>query len=90
MGEFLRNLLVGVIGIAATVAMITVGLFAGLILIGAGLIFWIVLALRRRQILKSMSDMPQSPYAEAEPGLIVDADYEVVGESQEQERKDRV
>mgnify|MGYP001042495995 CR=1 FL=1 len=79
--DILKRLLLAAIVIAAFVALLTVGLFVALGLLGAGIIFWIVLKLRKSGIIATPDSAPyvqEDIISPDEKVTVIEAEYEVL------------
>lgn len=87
MNELFKKIILAGLGIASLIALVTIGLAVGAILLGLVVILWVYLWLARKGIIKRPGNMHEHMYprehAPQEDGDVIDADYEVVDEKNE-------
>lgn len=83
---FLRNLALACLGLMAMIGMMTAGVFVALLLLGAMLLLWGYVALRKAGIIQS----PKAPAATPEDPQIIEAEYVVVEETERRIPEERV
>lgn len=83
---FLRNLALACVGLMAMIGMMTAGVFVALLLLGAIILLWGFVALRKAGIIQS----PKAPATPPQDPTIIEADYVVVKEEEHQIRQDKV
>lgn len=83
---FLRNLALACLGLMAMIGMMTAGVFVALLLLGAIILLWGFVALRKAGIIQS----PKTSAAPAEDPHIIEAEYVVVEETERRIPEERV
>lgn len=83
---FLRNMAIVCLGLMLLVGMMTASLLIGLLLLGAGILFWGYFALRRAGIINA----PRPKSGRPEESDIIEVDYVVIEEKEQRIPEEKV